>query len=183
MSIKCAQCGATEGVEATPSGDYENCFISDPSAAANAVKVRFPLHIPLCNKCKAEGLREIADWHYKATSKGKSDIVDGKAVRDLKKGETITVDVDELRKLLKKPEEKEEEDRNVIVATHHYRSSFGCKIKIRTIIAAQHAHSLSELVKWFKKMIEQGHISDTLNRSDKLTAGYCDELLEDLGNE
>jgi len=52
-------------------------------------------------------------------------------------------------------------------------------------ITAQHAYSLSELVEWFKKMIEQaskdGFVTKALGRSDELTAGYCDELLEDLG--
>lgn len=47
-------------------------------------------------------------------------------------------------------------------------------------VSTQHAYSLSELVKYFKKMIEQGHIPDTPSRNNELTAGYCDELLEDL---
>lgn len=47
-------------------------------------------------------------------------------------------------------------------------------------ISAQHAYSLSELVKYFRKMIEQGYITQNPKRSDELTMGYCDELLEDL---
>ena len=56
-----------------------------------------------------------------------------------------------------------------------------------TSISKQHAFSLSELVKWFKKMIEQagkeGITVEASGRSDKLTMGYCDELLGDLGDE
>lgn len=54
------------------------------------------------------------------------------------------------------------------------------KIESRISISAQHAYSLSELVKYFRKMIEQGHIKESPERSDELTMGYCDELLEDL---
>ncbi len=50
-------------------------------------------------------------------------------------------------------------------------------------ISGQHAHSLTTLVKWFKKMIEQGNMPEQEGRSDELTAAYCDELLEDLGSE
>lgn len=47
-------------------------------------------------------------------------------------------------------------------------------------ISHQHVFSLSELVKWFKKMIEDGNMPEQPGRSNVLTAGYCDELLEDL---
>lgn len=51
-----------------------------------------------------------------------------------------------------------------------------------TTITTQHTYSLSEMVKWFKKLIEEGNIPDEPagGRSDELTAAYCDELLEDL---
>lgn len=47
-------------------------------------------------------------------------------------------------------------------------------------ISKCHAYSLSEMVKYFRKMIEQGYITQSPHRSDELTMGYCDELLEDL---
>lgn len=50
-------------------------------------------------------------------------------------------------------------------------------------ILSRHAYSLSEMVKWFKKMIEQGNMPEAPGRSDELTVGYCDELLEDLKDE
>lgn len=50
-------------------------------------------------------------------------------------------------------------------------------------ITAQHAYSLRELVVYFKKMIEQAEIPVEPGRSDELTAGYCDELVEDLSSE
>lgn len=50
-------------------------------------------------------------------------------------------------------------------------------------ISKCHAYSLSELVKYFRKMIEQAHITQSPERSDELTMGYCDELLEDLNDE
>lgn len=49
-------------------------------------------------------------------------------------------------------------------------------------ISANHAYSLMELVKYFRAMIEQGHIPEEPGRSDGLTIGYCDELLEGLMN-
>lgn len=47
-------------------------------------------------------------------------------------------------------------------------------------ITVKHADSLSCLVNYFRRMIEQHHISQTPERSDELTMAYCDELLEDL---
>lgn len=49
-------------------------------------------------------------------------------------------------------------------------------------ISANHAYSLVGLVKYFRTMIEQGHIPDEPGRSDGLTIGYCDELLKGLMN-
>ncbi len=66
------------------------------------------------------------------------------------------------------------------IVTHCYCSNIGCDLKVRTVITAQHAYSLAELVKWFKKMIEAGNMPEQPGRSDVLTAGYCDELLKDL---
>lgn len=106
-----------------------------------------------------------------------SDIVDGKAVRDFKTGEIIVVDTKELENL----PGRRCRSRNVV--THRYCTTLACNIKIRVIITAQHAHSLSELVKWFKKMIEQSQMPDTPGRSDELTVGYCDELIRDLLEE
>lgn len=51
------------------------------------------------------------------------------------------------------------------------------------LITKQHAYSLNAMVKWFKKMIEQRNMPETLGRSDELTTGYCDELLKDLRDE
>ena len=48
-------------------------------------------------------------------------------------------------------------------------------------VTREHAYSLVELVKWFKAMIETGNVPESQKRSDELTAAYCDELLEDLG--
>ena len=47
-------------------------------------------------------------------------------------------------------------------------------------ITALHAYSLIELVKYFRKMIQRGHITQSPGRSDGLTMAYCNELLEDL---
>jgi len=45
-------------------------------------------------------------------------------------------------------------------------------------ISEQHAYSLSELVKWFKFVIEE-----RAEPNAPLTLEYCDELLEALSNE
>jgi hypothetical protein len=50
-------------------------------------------------------------------------------------------------------------------------------------IRTQHAHSLIELVKYFKGMIQAGNIPEDENRSDELTSAYCDELMIALGGE
>lgn len=47
-------------------------------------------------------------------------------------------------------------------------------------ISEQHAYSLSAMVKWFRKLILEAKMPATAERSDELTAEYCDELLEDL---
>jgi hypothetical protein len=43
-----------------------------------------------------------------------------------------------------------------------------------------HAHSLSEMVKYFKGLISAGGFRETNLRSDQLTTEYCDELIEAL---
>ncbi len=52
--------------------------------------------------------------------------------------------------------------------------------KDSVLVTNQHAHSLIALVQYFKGMIEAGNLSDSPGRSDELTVGYCDELLEGL---
>lgn len=47
-------------------------------------------------------------------------------------------------------------------------------------ILEQHAASFATLVRWFKAMITEIGIPESPDRSDLLTVGYCDELLEDL---
>ncbi len=49
------------------------------------------------------------------------------------------------------------------------------------VISAQHAQSLAAMVQWFKELTEKGMMMQEPGRSDELTIGYCDELLEDLG--
>jgi len=49
-----------------------------------------------------------------------------------------------------------------------------------TEISKQHAKSLMGIVKYFKAGIPMG---TNPCPSEKLTMDYCDELLEDLGNE
>ena len=52
----------------------------------------------------------------------------------------------------------------------------------RTIcLSEQHAYSLTRLVKWFKTFCDAGNIPNEEGRSDQLTSGYCNELLEALG--
>ena len=48
------------------------------------------------------------------------------------------------------------------------------------IITKQHADSLIALCEWFKGMIDAADIPESPTRSDELTTGYCDELMEDL---
>ena len=48
-------------------------------------------------------------------------------------------------------------------------------------ITEQHAYSLIKLVQYFKEMIAFAKLPNTPGRKDALTASYCDELLEDLG--
>ncbi len=50
-------------------------------------------------------------------------------------------------------------------------------------INSMHAFSLRELVNRLKQFIEMANIPKTETRSDKWTITYCDELLEDLGEE
>ena len=45
-------------------------------------------------------------------------------------------------------------------------------------ITDQHAHSLSVMVQWFKKMITTRGVD-----TPDLTAEYCDELIEDLSEK
>ena len=53
-------------------------------------------------------------------------------------------------------------------------------VRESVIVSPQHAHSLIALVQYFKGMIETGNVSDEPGRSDELTIGYLDELLEGL---
>ncbi len=48
-------------------------------------------------------------------------------------------------------------------------------------ISAGHAQSLVKMVQWFRDMIKAVELPECPRRSDELTAAYCDELLEDLG--
>jgi len=57
------------------------------------------------------------------------------------------------------------------------------KIEGIVSITEQHAYSLSKMVKWFKKLILEAKMPATEERSDELTAEYCDELLDDLNEE
>ena len=49
-------------------------------------------------------------------------------------------------------------------------------------VSDQHAYSLYQLVGWFQRMINVGYIPEDMDRSNALTAEYCDELMEELGN-
>lgn len=55
------------------------------------------------------------------------------------------------------------------------------EVKVSVIITAQHATSLIAMVQYVKKLISSRGMEETVNRSDELTAAYCDELMEDLG--
>jgi hypothetical protein len=47
-------------------------------------------------------------------------------------------------------------------------------------ITRQHAQSLAKMVLWFRQMVQACEMPEGDMRSDMLTTGYCDELLEDL---
>ncbi len=49
------------------------------------------------------------------------------------------------------------------------------------VITTQHAHSLAAMVQWFRQLADKGMMMQEPGRSDGLTVGYCDELLEELG--
>jgi len=49
-------------------------------------------------------------------------------------------------------------------------------------ITQDQAFSLVRLVKWFKGLVGAGNMPQEEGRSDELTSGYCDELLEALGD-
>jgi len=75
------------------------------------------------------------------------------------------------------------------ISSKHYRSIPNGNIVIGKIarpepcvpITEQHAHSLIELVKYFRKMVKDGVVPEGEGRSDALTTEYCDDLLEGLG--
>ncbi len=46
-----------------------------------------------------------------------------------------------------------------------------------------HAHSLRELVKFFKGLVKAGNLPDTPLRKDQLTTEYCDELIGALNDD
>lgn len=49
-------------------------------------------------------------------------------------------------------------------------------------INGDHAFSLIEMVKWFRELVDEADMPSGDSRSDKLTAEYCDELIEALTN-
>ncbi|MCK5019771.1 MAG: hypothetical protein KAS32_22120 [Candidatus Peribacteraceae bacterium] len=132
-----------------------------------------------------------------------SDVVDGKATRDLKKGEMFCIDIVELlklatpmgakcshidkipfKKLWKMKQELKEDDYHIVTGELLITAVKGCyNESVLVSITQQHAYSLICLVRYFKGMIGSRNFKATPLRSDELTTAYCDELLEDLRNE
>lgn len=53
-------------------------------------------------------------------------------------------------------------------------------VRVGIEITDIHADSLSEMVRYFKKMVQASDIPATEIRSDRLTTEYCNELIEAL---